>query len=193
MDEIRSRDESEPDARQRASRSRKMVTAALTAIAVGVGGVTVASIASAASPSPSPTPSQSPEGNPPRSGHGGKHSFGRGIGGLHALHGTFVVPRSDGGYQTVHVQRGDVTKVSTSSITLRSADGFTKTYVVTADTLVNAARDGISTVRVGDEAHVTAVEANGRVAAVSITDRTRIASGWRRFAPPGRPDSPAVR
>ncbi|MDX1875516.1 hypothetical protein SBI67_25635 [Mycolicibacterium sp. 120266] len=46
------------------------------------------------------------------------------------LHGEFVVPDGRGGFQTDIVQRGTVTAVSPTSITARSDDGFTATYVI---------------------------------------------------------------
>ena len=50
------------------------------------------------------------------------------------LHGTFVVPKEGGGYQTMQMQHGIVTAVSATSISVKSEDGFTATYVVNADT-----------------------------------------------------------
>jgi hypothetical protein len=100
------------------------------------------------------------------------------------IHGTFVVPKADGGYQTVHTQRGEVTAVSATSITVRSEDDFTKTYTVTADTGVNAQRDGIGSIEVGDEVRILGVEADGAVTAVQISDRTRMEKGMERLAPP---------
>jgi hypothetical protein len=64
------------------------------------------------------------------------HSFGA-IGGPGAptvgstsLHGEFVVPDGAGGYTTVLTQTGTVTAISPTSITVRSEDGFSQTYVI---------------------------------------------------------------
>jgi hypothetical protein len=46
---------------------------------------------------------------------------------------------------------GKVTAVSNTSITLRSADGYTHTYVVNSSTIVNAQRGGISSIKTGNE------------------------------------------
>jgi hypothetical protein len=46
-----------------------------------------------------------------------------------SLHGEFVVPGA-GGYTTVLTQTGMVTAISPTSITVRSADGYSQTYVV---------------------------------------------------------------
>lgn len=63
------------------------------------------------------------------------------------------------GNVTVEVQRGEVTSVSATSITLLSKDGYSHSYVVTAETKVRANRQpvAISTLRVGERALVVAV------------------------------------
>jgi hypothetical protein len=116
-----------------------------------------------------------------RGGGGGLGGIGMGLGG--AIHGTAVTPKQGGGYQTVDGQRGIVTDVSSTSITVKSDDGFIKTYVVTADTLVNAKRDGIASVKQGDKVGVIAVEAAGAVNAVQIIDQTQIKDGWQKWMP----------
>lgn len=60
-----------------------------------------------------------------QSPHGGP-SFGEPmIGGV--LHGQLTLPTPDGTYETIGVQRADLTKISSSALTVRSPDGFTKT------------------------------------------------------------------
>ena len=51
-----------------------------------------------------------------------------------ALHGTFETAKPGGGYQTVAVQRGVVTAVSATSVTLKSDDSYSATYVIDANT-----------------------------------------------------------
>jgi len=62
-----------------------------------------------------------------------------GLGGMGALgqglHGSLVVPQGSG-YATVAMQRGTVTAVSPSSITVKSADGYSATYRVSSATTV---------------------------------------------------------
>jgi hypothetical protein len=66
-------------------------------------------------------------------GPGGQHGSGGGPGpaavGSTSLHGEFVVP-DGGGYTTVLTQTGTVTAISPTSITVRSEDGFSQTYVI---------------------------------------------------------------
>jgi hypothetical protein len=47
-----------------------------------------------------------------------------------SLHGEFVVSDGAGGYTTVLTQTGTVTAISSTSITVRSADGYSGTYVI---------------------------------------------------------------
>ena len=47
-----------------------------------------------------------------------------------SLHGEFVVPDGAGGYTTELTQTGTVTAISPTSITVRSEDGFSQTYVI---------------------------------------------------------------
>jgi hypothetical protein len=88
------------------------------------------------------------------------------------VHGEFVVPNGSGGFRTVVVQRGEVTSVSATQITVLSKDKFTATYAVTAETLVNAARDGISTIKKGATVNIAATKAGGKLTAVHIGDQT---------------------
>ena len=86
-----------------------------------------------------------------------------------------------GGYQNVDVQTGQVTAVSTTSITLKSADGFTKSYTVTSSTLVDAQRDGIGSVKVGHQATMLATVSGSSATATSINDLTLLQQGHAGF------------
>jgi hypothetical protein len=66
----------------------------------------------------------------------------RGVNGLGTVqHGEFTVASSDGKATTMTVQRGEVTKVSDTSLTVKSEDGFTATYAVSVDTRRTGAKD----------------------------------------------------
>ena len=172
------------------SRWRLAGTAAAVVVTTVAGGVAWATTGADPTPSPSASPSASPTAPPGKpstpgdkpgkgNGNGFGHGNGRfGLGG--ALHGEFVVPKEGGGYQTVATQRGQVTAVSKDSITVKSEDGFSRTYAITEDTLVNAARDGIDDVKNGNTVNVFAVVANGKATAASINDGTvRDAAGQK--------------
>jgi hypothetical protein len=135
-----------------------------------------ASCQSSAKPCP-PSPGMFPSG---RAGFPLGIAFGLAFG---AVHGHLVVAKPGGGYQTVDLQRGKVTAVSASSITLDSPDGFTASYTVASATVVHADRDGIGSVKVGDQVSLLATVSGSAKTAASITDITALmqshsAFGW---------------
>jgi hypothetical protein len=185
-------------------RSRIGTGIAIAAIGIGALGLAGTAYASSSTPTPSPsdggrpgygapgTPGSAKPGPPGDQGAQGAQGpdrdhrgFGpgmgpgmrQGVGGGDAIHGSFVTAKQGGGFQTVDTQRGTVTGVSTTSITVRSADGFTATYTVDPGTLVHAQRDGIASVTTGDEVGVTAIESGSDKKAVSIVDTTQLGAG----------------
>lgn len=128
-----------------------------------------------------PGPDAGAPGPGPKHGRGGK---GRGMG----IHGEFVTRAPGGGYQTLATQMGEVTDVSESSIAVRSEDGFTRTYGVDDNTLVNAGNQGIADVKKGDQVHVIAVVRDGKASAVDVRDATQIGQARGRWNP--RPAPP---
>ncbi len=198
-------------------RSRIGTSIAIAAIGIGALGVAGTAYASSSSPSPSPSdgdrsgygatgtggaqkvgPSGSagPRGDSDRGhrnggpGMGPGMGMGKGMAGGFAIHGSFVTPKQGGGYQTVDTQRGTVTGVSATSITVKSVDGFTATYTVSATTRVHAQRDGIASVKTGDEVGVTAIESGSEKQAVSIVD-TNALGGKHGMPGAGKSASPA--
>lgn len=155
---------------------------------LGAGGVAYAANNQTPSPS-SPTPSAAPTVPNREPGHGpGRLRFGFGFGG--ALHGEFTVPKQGGGYQTVAIQNGTVQKVSDDSITVKSEDGFTKTYKVTSTTWVDATRDGIGSVKTGNTVSVQATVSGSTSTAVRIFDISlakQIRAPWAPFGHRMRP------
>jgi hypothetical protein len=94
--------------------------------------------------------------------------FMRGAMGLGDVeHGEFTVTGSDGKTSTMTLQRGEVTKVSGSSITVKSSDGFTATYTTDADTRGNGAKDLSN----GDQVLVVAHKDGGKAVLVRNLDR----------------------
>ena len=113
----------------------------------------------------------------PGFGPGGPGGIGFPLGLGGAVHGQFVVPKSGGGYQTEDVQRGKVTTVSPTSLTVKSADGFSATYTVSSSTIVDAQRDGIGSVKDGNQVYVTATVSGSTATATSISDLTLLGNG----------------
>jgi hypothetical protein len=180
---------------------RRNVVAGLATVAVLAAAATGVAMASTSTPSPSPSGSTATPGNgtqkgvsPQGGGHfrgpggmrggpGGPGGFGGMIGPMGALHGEFTVPKQGGGYQTLVMQRGSVTSVSSGSITVKSQDGFSATYAVSADTLVNAARDGIGSIKKGDDVTLLAQRKSGNDTALQIGDLTKFKGLGDRFGP----------
>jgi hypothetical protein len=149
---------------------------------------------SGATVSPSPAPSAPPAPLPERRlggpgfkgrGWGGPQHLGRGV-----LHGEFVTPKAGGGFQTHQVQQGTATAVTGTSITVRSEDGFTRSYAVTADTMVNAGREGITSISVDVLVHVRAVGGGNNATAVQVTDVSKVMAQREKFAPQRRKPAP---
>ncbi len=138
---------------------RTLMTRRLAAAATGgvlaVGGGALAantfiSPAGAASPTPtasaSSTPAKTALARHPRL------KVARSV-----VHGEFTA-QTKTGYQVFDAQRGTVTAVSPSSITIRSPDGYTTTYLVTSTTKVHRGKTkaAISAVTVNAKAVVLA-------------------------------------
>jgi hypothetical protein len=132
-------------------------------------------------------PGGGPDGGPGRAGGmrgpGGFGHKGAMGGPMGAIHGEFVVPNGSGGYRTIDTQRGQVTSVSSDSITVKSADNFSKTYGVDKNTVVDSGRDGIANVKNGDTVLVTAGVDSGNASAMSINDATTLGAIRQHWNP----------
>jgi hypothetical protein len=174
---------------------RAAVIAGLAAVlAVGGAGVAFAAGSGSSStttptttaPSTKPGNVKGPNGPHGPFGRGGPGAFGGlgrlGIGALGGgvVHGTVTI-RSGSGYKTVDIQVGTVQKVSSTSITVASADGFTQTYVVTSQTLVNSQAAGINSVQPKDQVNVVATVSGSTATATNIVDSSKIKNSWKSF------------
>jgi len=170
-----------------------ILTGAGVAVAATSSSGHPAATTAATSPSPAPSPPVPPGGI-------WRHIHGRApfvIGPLAgpslaggpfgAIHGTVVVPKSGGGYQTVAFQNGKVTAVSATSITLRSADGYSRSYGVTSSTMVNAQRDGIGSIKDGNTVSVQATLSGSTATAIRIVDVSLLQQGFKHFFTPAAP------
>lgn len=163
---------------------------------------TSAVAAGAATPSPSASPVGPGKG--PGAGRGwhayggvapnGPMRFARGPAGAGLVHGEFTVPKSGGGYQTVDAQNGTVTAVSSSSITVKSSDGYTASYAVSSKTVVDAQAAGIGSVKKGDTVFVLATVSGSTATASNVFDVTAVKAGRASFGfreGPAKPPVPA--
>jgi hypothetical protein len=179
---------------------RRIPRAALAggiAVGLALGGAGLAYAATSDSSTTTPSASASATSStttPPmaKAGHGlrgPRFAFGAlGLGGG-IVHGTVTV-RSGNGYKTVDVQNGQVTSVSSSSITVKSSDGHTQTYAVVSATIVNSQAGGISSVTNGDQVYVVATSKNGTDTAANIVDSSKIENSRGAFGLP-MPPKPA--
>ena len=187
-----------PDSPRRASVAKRAAAIGATSLAIVLAGWIGVAVADNSDPTTTTTPPAgapaAPGALPPKPGgpHGGFRGFGPagkgGPGGRGAVHGQFTVPNGSG-FRTIDQQAGEVTAVSHDSISVKSPDGFTNTYSVTDNTLVNAGRDGIGSVKTGDKVNVDAIEHDGTVEAVNINDQTTnsaIHDHWKPAPPPGK-------
>jgi hypothetical protein len=101
----------------------------VAAVIAGLGGAAIYAATDSA-PHPAGPRTASGPGGPGGPPGIGMHGPGPDSGGAISLHGEFVVPDRMGGYTTVLSQTGTVTAVSLTSLTVRSDDGFSQTYVI---------------------------------------------------------------
>lgn len=94
---------------------------------------------------PSPSPSSSSASPSPSASAKAKAAEGRG----HAIHGEHVVKQQDGTYRTVVTQAGTIEAVSDSEVTVKSEDGFTQRYAITAETSIAKVPANVSELRNG--------------------------------------------
>lgn len=164
-----------------------VIASSVAAVALsGLVGVGVAT----ADPPPSPTPSASPSGSPSspakdaradkkaerakkqaeradRTGKRHRPLMGR------ALHGEATVGAKK--QRVVHFQRGTVEKVSATSITVKSVDGFVATYVVNADTKIRENRKdaALSAIVPADRVRVMGLADGKAITAKRIAERPK--------------------
>lgn len=118
-----------------------------------------------------PKAPEAPRGQRNGQGNGQGNGMGNGLGPLmreamglgNVQHGEFTV--EDNGKATVMtLQRGEVTKANATSITVKSADDFTATYAIGADTRGRAAN-----LQAGDSVLVVAEKAGAKAVLVTGT------------------------
>jgi hypothetical protein len=142
-------------------------TLAAVAIAVGVASAGGAAIYAAGSSTEASASQGGMQGGP-----GGGPQLGGGQSGLmNALHGEFVVSDGNGGYTTELMQTGTVTAVSSSSLTAKSDDGYTKTYTIDSGTAVGNNAE-ISSIANGDTVTVVATVSGDTATVDTVSEGT---------------------
>ncbi|MGZ8801108.1 MAG: hypothetical protein ACXWZL_00425 [Mycobacterium sp.] len=137
----------------------------IAAVIAGLGGAAIYAATGDSSPDAmGPAAHQAfppPAGGGPASPGGPMGPFGQPGPGALPLHGQFVVSDGSGGYTTMLTQTGTITAVSSTSVTVRSEDGFSRTYLTSPNQgAPSLALDDAVTVRAvqeGDTARVTEI------------------------------------
>jgi len=102
---------------------------------------------------------------------GGRGGGPGGMGALFsALHGDFTV-QDNGSYVTERLQTGEITAVSATSITAKSADGYTKTYTIDSSTEVDQGDEQVSDLKTGTTVTIIAKLSGDTGTATSISDQ----------------------
>ena len=148
-----------------------MIAGAAVVALIGIGGGVAFATSGSGSPAPAstltaattPTSGSTPADGPAKRKHHGLLD--------RAEHGQVTV-RAKTGTQVIDLQRGLVTAVSPTSITVKSADGFTATYVVDSTTKVRKTKQAsaIGNVADGDNVVVAAVQSGSTGTAKRIGD-----------------------
>lgn len=102
------------------------------------------------------------DGGPGHQG-GGPPGWGGPGGSQRTVHGENVVSDGEGGFTTELTQTGDVTAASATSVTVRSQDGYSRTYVLDADT-----RKPPQPLNNGDQVSIRATERDGSATATAV-------------------------
>src|SRR5690606_16336074 len=158
---------------------RTTITAGLAAAGLLGLGLYVAVPAFAADPSPSPTPSAKPTDRDERGDRGERRPFGWGRPGPrdwpgehsarpgarlgHGLHRESTVRPKAGSFRVVTFQRGEITDVSGTALTVKSADGTAWTWTANGDTRVrrNHKDAALKDLAKGDDVRVAGERSGG--------------------------------
>ncbi|WUH99578.1 DUF5666 domain-containing protein [Spirillospora sp. NBC_00431] len=139
--------------------NRKTLGAAVGAAGLLGLGLYIAVPAAAASPSPSPSatrsgpgwttthPGDGPQGKPGKRRHPHRHARP-----FRGVHGEATVRRKDG-FHLATWQRGKITDVSSTTVTVRSSDGASWTWTANSDTRVrkNGEKSALKALTAGDQ------------------------------------------
>ena len=133
------------------------------AASIATAGILAIGVTAVASADPSPSPSKSPGASADaevKKDKRDKHGRPGGRFLKHALHGEFVVGTPGGETRVEVIQRGEITEVDTNAktLTMKSVDGFTRTYTVTDDTKIRSQgeEEKFTDLKAGERAMVVA-------------------------------------
>lgn len=148
-----------------------------------VTGIALGAIGTATAASPSPSPMQRfgerLRGLPLLGGPGGK-----------VLHSEATVQKANGTTAVVVSQSGDITNVTTSTITVKSSDGYQATYAIDKNTRIslNGTDGTASSLKSGDSVRVVGTKSGTTTHAEAVMDG--MPTGFMMFRP-GQRGAPA--
>jgi hypothetical protein len=150
----------------------KLIAVIVAAVVVAIGGgVAVSHLSSSTTTSQNGAGAGGPGGAAGMGGGQGGPGGGMGGGAAGALHGDYVVS-SNGTYVTRRTQTGEVTAVSSSSISVTSADGYASTYAITSSTTVDNGDGAIGDIKTGATISVVGTVTGTTATAVSLSTQT---------------------
>jgi len=155
-------------------RTKTMVAAGTLALALaGTGAGVAAAQTTPTAPGPSTAANPAPASPAPGAKHTGTHTgMGKHRGGLRRVeHGEFTVHTKTGD-KVMDVQRGVVTAVNATSVTVKSTDGFSSTYTINPTTKVRKDKTtaAVSQIATNDRVQVMATKTGSTVIAQRIGD-----------------------
>ena len=167
---------------------QKVAAGGTLAAVVAIGGVAAVSAANASSDEAATSQAGFAGRTPASGGSGGIGDSGRtgargGLAGVmelaNALHGDFVVSTGSG-TQTMRLQSGEITALSGDSLTVKSSDGYTSTYLVGSGVDVS----GLAT---GDSVRLVGTVSGDTVTATSVQSANAATGGdaGQGAIPPG--------
>ncbi|HEV7655876.1 MAG TPA: hypothetical protein VGP36_14250 [Mycobacteriales bacterium] len=163
----------EPERPKWSTRKTATVTAVAAAAVIAIGGVAVAHSGSSSSTGTAQGGAGGTgQGGPGGGGFPGGGTAATGLTG--ALHGTFVTAAGDGTYVTRIMQTGQVTAAGATSVTVKSTDGYAKTYTLSGATSVDGGQAAVTDIATGNTVTVVASEAG---AATTVLDQSLATTG----------------
>jgi hypothetical protein len=148
-------------------------TTATTALSADEQALTSTGIEVVGDTTPAPSASDNQNGSAPKDRAARRRAAAKYLR-HNTLHGQVTVKTKDG-TKTVAVQRGTVTAVSATSLTVKSTDGFTQTWALNDDTKVRAdqKQSDRSAVKTGEELGVAgAMSGNTSTARLVVIPKT---------------------
>jgi len=147
----------------------KIIVAGVSSAALA-GGIGAGLAYADPTPSPSPTASASPSASPTTTENPKERKERKERRGLmaKALHGEVTLAGKK--HRVVVFQRGPVEKISDTSLTVKSKDGFTASYALTPETKIRKKKAdlALSDLKVGDRVRVVATKDGSAVTANRI-------------------------